>query len=257
MSMFCIGQSVCIEPSYLQHNLVAANLSIGEYEELLMWHGVVEQVLDGGMYFVMFMARTNNVGPNVGYTINEAGLRVVWQVGQLVRANARFYNAARLQMLQSVDVRVLDLYPSGNFDATGIVQRDVGSGRYSVMMRLPSNNDNFQAHQLHIDSYELHPVWNIGDCVHLISYGTANNRQQIRMQFPNTHIEDIRAWVCRIDSADNNNNHRYLVSTLPPGLANRTRFEVSAVILRSSGPARMLEMDPTGATSSSHSDDFI
>jgi len=160
MPVFCIGESVRIEPRSLQQNLVAANLNIGEYEELLLRHGVVEQVLDGGMYFVMFMAR-NNTSQNVGHNINEAGLRVVWQVGQLVRANVRFYNATQLQMLQSVDVRVHNLYPSGNFDVTGIVQRDVGSGRYSVMMRLPSNNDNVQAHELHIDSDALHPVWNI------------------------------------------------------------------------------------------------
>jgi len=93
--------------------------------------------------------------------------------------------------------------------------------------------------------------------VHLISYISANVRQRVQMTFPNTHIEVIRAWVFRIVSADNNNNHRFTVSTLPPGQANRIRFEVSEVMLRSSGPARILEMDPTGATSSSDSDDFI
>jgi len=257
MSMFCIGESVRIEPRSLQHNLEAANLEIGKYEKLLMRHGVVVKVFDGGLYSVMFKPLNNDASQNVGYNINEAGLRAVWQVGQLVRANAHFYNDTRRAMLQSVDVPAQDLYPSGNFDVTGIVQRDVGSGKYSVIMRLPSNNDNFQKHELHIDSYALHPVWNIGDSVHLISFKTANARQQVQMTFPNTHIEVIRAWVCRVDESRDNIYDKYYVTILPPGQANRTRLVVHVQMLRSSGPAHILEMDTTGATSSSDSDDFI
>jgi len=256
MPRWCIGESVRIEPKYLQQNLVAANLNIGEYEQLLLKHGIVVQVFHGGLYSVNFIARNMNRSQDVAFTINEAGLRVVWQVGQLIRTNARFYNAARMQMLQLSGVRVQDLYPLGNFDVTGIVQRDVGSGRYSVIMRLPSDNDNVEEHELHIDSYQLHAVWYIGDSVHLISYVSANGRQQIQAHFPNTNIEEIRSWVCRIDSTADNINYRYFVSTLPPGQANRIPFLVEGSTLRSSGPARFLEMDHTGAMSSSDSDDF-
>jgi len=257
MPRWSIRESVRIEPRYLQPNLVAANLNIGEYEELLMRHGIVVKVFYGRLYSVNFLARNINVSQDVVFTINEAGLRVVWQVGQHVRANARFYNAARRQMLQASGVRVQDLYPSGHFDVTGIVQRDVGSGRYSVIMRLPSNNYHVEEHELHIDSYQLHAVWNVGDNVHLISYMTVNGRQQIQNHFPNTNIEVIRSWVGRIDAAADNINNRYSVLLLPPGQTNLIPFLVNGTMLRSSGPARFLEMDHTGAMSSSESDDFI
>jgi hypothetical protein len=255
MPRWCIGESVRIEPRYLQQNLVVAQLNITEYEHLLRRHGTVVQVLHGGLYSVNFIPENFNASQCV-YTINEAGLRVVWEVGQHVRANARFYNAARKHMLLSAGVRVQDLYPLGNFDVTGIVQRDEGSRIYSVMMRLPSNNDDVEEHELHIDSYELNPVWNIGDSVRVISYMSANTRQRVQTQIPNTNIEEIRSWVCRIDSAADTINYKYNISLLPPGQANRVPFLVCGWNLRSSGPARVLEMDHTGAMSSSESDDF-
>jgi len=245
--MFYIGQSVRIEPRSLQHNLEAANLTIGEYEQLLMRHGVVVEVFDGGLYSVMFKPLHNDASQNVGYNINEAGLRVVWQVGQRVRANAHFYNDTRRQMLQSADVRVQDLMPLGNFDVTGIVQSDVGSGKYAVIMRLPSTNNNVEPYELQIDSDQLRPVWEIGDHVHLISFLSANGRQQIQTQFPNTHIEEIRAWVFRIHAAADNIYEKYYVSTLPPGQANPLAVKVHASTLQSSGPARIVEMDDAGA----------
>jgi len=204
-------------------------------------------VFDSGLYSVMFKPLNNDGSQNVGYNINEAGLRVVWQVGQLVRANAHFYNATRRAMLQSADVRVQDLMPLGNFDVTGIVQSDVGSGKYSVIMRLPSNNNNVEPYELQIDSDQLRPVWEIGDHVHLISFPTVNARQKMQNQFPNTHIEEIRAWVFRVDDSRDNIYDKYLVSTLPPGQAECTALVVYASMLQSSGPAGIVEMDHTGA----------
>jgi len=255
-----MGDSVRIEPMYLQQNLLVAQLNIREYERLLLRHGIVVQVLDGGLYSVNFIAENIHVSQDVAFTINEAGLRVVWEVGQHVRANTRFYNAARMHMLLPAGVHVQALHPFGDFDVTGIVQRHAGSGIYSAVMRLPFNNNHIEERELHIDSYELHPIWNIGDSVHVISFMSVNSRQQIQVRFPNTNIEEIRSWVCRIDSAADNINYKYNISLLPPGQVNRIPFLVLGSNLRSSGPARteprFLEMDHTGAMSSSESDDF-
>ena len=255
MPRWSVGESVCIQPRNLEPNLVA-QLNIREYEQLLRRHGIVVQVFDGGRYSVNFMAENPNVDKDVSYNIHETGLRVVWEVGQHVRPNARFYNDARRDMLQSAGVRAQDLFPEGDFDMTGIVQRDAGLAIYSVVVRLPSNNDDVQEHLLNIESYELDPVWNIGDSVYVISYKSERIRQLIQTRIPNTDIEEIRSLVCRIDSAADNIHYKYNISTLFVGQANRIPFSVCGSNLRSSGPARVLEMDHTGAMSSSESDDF-
>jgi len=179
-------------------------------------------------------------------------------VGQLVRANARFYSVECKQILADAGVRVQDLYPSGTFDLTGIIQRDAGSGKYTVIMPLPSNNndDELEEFELEINSNHIHAVWYVGDNVHVISYVSVDCRRQIEAQFPNINIEEIRSWVCRIDSTVDDMNYRYNVSTLPPGRTNRLVFRVEGSKLRSSETAGVLEMDHTGATSSSDSDDF-
>ena len=256
MPRWYIRDSVRIEPQQLQQNLLPANFTVDEYEQLLLRHGFVVAVLGDGLYSVNFITRNINQSHDVVLTINEAGLRVVWHVGQVVRANTRFYNAACMQILAHAGVRAEDIYPLSNFDITGIIQRDVGTGTYSVMMRLPRNN-HVQVRELQVDSYQLHAVWNIGDSVHLISYVSETGRHTTQNLFPNTNIEQIRSWVCRIDAAADNINYRYNVSMLPVGRVNRVFFLVQGLNLRSSGPACFLEMDHTGAMSSSDSDDFI
>jgi len=112
---------------------------------------------------------------------------------------------------------------------------------------------------LEINSNHIHAVWYVGDNVHVISYVSVDCRRQIEAQFPNINIEEIRSWVCRIDSTADNMNYRYNISTLPPGRANRLHFRVEGSKLRSSEQA----IEHTGATSSddsamssSDSDDF-
>jgi len=248
---------VRIEPRHLQQNLVVASLNDGEFEQLLLRHGIVEQVLNDGMYSVRF-ARRNTTSEDVVYTINGAGLRVVWHVGQNVRANTRFYSVQCIQILADAGVRVADLYPSGTFDLTGVIHRDAGAGRYIVIMALPSNNvdDEVEEFMWEINSNHMNAVWYVGDNVHVISYASAACRRIIQAQFPNTDIEEIRSFVFRIDSTADNMNHRYNISGVVPGRANRLFLLVEGSKLRSSGPARVLDMDHTGAMSSSDSDDF-
>ena len=86
MPRWYIRDSVRIEPQQLQQNLLPANFTVDEYEQLLLRHGFVVAVLGDGLYSVNFKTRNINQSQDVVLTINEAGLRVVWLLFLIVAA---------------------------------------------------------------------------------------------------------------------------------------------------------------------------